>query len=212
MWRTTFGSGICRNRGGGVCRPATDSLAAARASPSHADQDLDFIGDSATRGHFGEVEKHLAGKAYCARLTTSKCVSDPFFSDEVPLLLKQYRFAVVHFNNALHGWGYTEDPYRDGLLRLMATFKEQAAGAKLIWATTTPVRDQGNLQQNSQRTERVKARNQIAAEIMQQRGIPTDDLYGLVEAHPEFFSGDGVHYNTKGREVGGPWVNQPRPG
>jgi|SRR6056297_1834028 len=34
------------------------------------------IGDSITRGYFGEVEKHLAGKAYCARLTTSKGVSD----------------------------------------------------------------------------------------------------------------------------------------
>ena len=42
-----------------------------------------LIGDSITRGYFGEVEKRLAGKAYCARLTTSKCVSDPWFPDEV---------------------------------------------------------------------------------------------------------------------------------
>jgi hypothetical protein len=57
-----------------------------------------LIGDSITRGYFGEVEKHLTGKAHCARLTTSKCVSDPSFLDEVQLFLKQYRFAVVHFN------------------------------------------------------------------------------------------------------------------
>jgi hypothetical protein len=160
-----------------------------------------LIGDSITRGYFFDVEKHLAGKAYCAWLTTSKCVSDPFFPDEVQLLLKQYKFAVIHFNNGLHGWGYTEEQYRDGLLRLMDTFKDHAASAKLIWATTTPVRKANNLQQISERTERVKARNQIAAEIMQERGIPTDDLYGVVEAHPEFFAVDGVHYNSKGRKA-----------
>jgi lysophospholipase L1-like esterase len=162
-----------------------------------------LIGDSITRGYFSEVEKRLTGKAYCARLTTSKCVSDPSFPDEVQLLLKQYRFAAIHFNNGLHGWGYTEEQYRDGLLRLMDTFKQHAAGAKLIWATTTPVRDRDNSQQIGERTERVKARNRIAAEIMEERGIRTNDLYGLVESHPEFFSGDGVHFNVKGKETQG---------
>ena len=65
-----------------------------------------------------QVEKQLAGKAYCARLATSKCVADPAFLDEVQLLLKQYRFAVIHFNNGLHGFGYTEDQYRSGLVGL----------------------------------------------------------------------------------------------
>lgn len=162
-----------------------------------------LIGDSITRGYFSDVEKRLAGKAYCARLTTSKCVSDPSFPDEAQLLLKQYRFAVIHFNNGLHGWAYTEDRYRDGLLRLMDTFKEHAREAKLIWAATTPIRNRDNLEQINERTERVKARNRIAAEIMKDRGIPTNDLYGLVEEHPEFFSGDGVHYNGKGKETQG---------
>jgi hypothetical protein len=162
-----------------------------------------LIGDSITRGYFGEVEKHLAGKAYCARLTTSKCVSDPFFPDEVKLLLKQYRFAVIHFNHGLHGWGYTEEQYRDGLLRLMKTFREHGAGAKLIWATTTPIRNRDDLQQMGERTERVKARNQIAAEIMKEAGIATDDLHGLVEQHPDWQSGDGVHFNGKGKVAQG---------
>ena len=160
-----------------------------------------LIGDSITRGYFGEVEKRLMGKAYCARLTTSKCVSDSSFPDEVQLLLKQYRFAVIHFNNGLHGWGYTEDQFRDGLVKLMDAFKEHAAGAKLVWATTTPVRDRDNLQQIGERTERVRARNQIATEIMKECGVPTNDLYGLVEQHPDWHSGDGVHFNGKGKEA-----------
>lgn len=160
-----------------------------------------LIGDSITRGYFGEVEKHLAGKAYCARLTTSKCVSDPSFTDDLQLLLKQYKFSVIHFNNGLHGWGYSEPQYRDGLLKTFAAVKEHAGDAKLIWATTTPVREKSDLQQFGERTERVKVRNKLAAEIMQKHDIPTNDLYGLVEHHPDWHSGDGVHFNGQGKEA-----------
>ena len=167
-----------------------------------------LIGDSITRGYFSEVEKHLTGKAYCARLTTSKCVSGPSFPDEVKLLLGQYDFDVIHFNNGLHGWGYTEQQYGDGLLRLMETFDDHAGSAKLVWATTTPVREKSNLQQIGERTERVKARNQIAAEIMKARDIPIDDLYELVAQHPDWHSTDGVHFNGKGKAAQGASVAQ----
>jgi lysophospholipase L1-like esterase len=162
-----------------------------------------LIGDSITRGYFGDVEKRLEGKAYCARLTTSKCVAAPSFLDEVALVLKQYEFAVIHFNNGLHGWGYTEDQYRNGMLKFLEVVKKQAPDAKLIWATTTPVRERDNLQQVSERTERVRARNKIVAQIMDDHGIPTNDLFGLVIDHPEFHGSDGVHFNGKGRGVQG---------
>ncbi len=160
-----------------------------------------LIGDSITRGYFDGVEQQLAGNAYCARLTTSKCVADPLFLDEVQLLLKQYRFAVIHFNNGLHGFGYTEDQYRAGLTGLLEVVEKHSSNVKLIWATTTPVRVQGTLGQIAETTERVKARNRIAAEIWRDRGLVTNDLYGLVEQHQEYFSGDGVHFNENGREV-----------
>jgi len=160
-----------------------------------------LIGDSITRGYFDGVEKQLAGKAYCARLTTSKCVADPAFLDEVHLLLKQYRFAVIHFNNGLHGFGYTEDQYRSGLAGLLEVLEKHAQGAKLIWAATTPVREPGNLGQVAATTERVKVRNRIAAELLRDRGIVTNDLFGFVEQHQEYFSGDGVHFNEQGRDL-----------
>ena len=157
-----------------------------------------LIGDSITRGYFGAVEKHLAGKAYCARLTTSKCVSDPTFNDDLKLVLKQYNFSVIHFNNGLHGWGYTEDQYRDGLVKTVVAVKEHAGDAKLIWASTTPVREKEDLQQFSEQTNRVKARNAIAVEIMTEQHIPTDDLFELVKDHADWTSGDGVHFNGQG--------------
>jgi hypothetical protein len=165
-----------------------------------------LIGDSITRGYFGEAEKHLAGKAYCARLTTSKCVSDPSFIDEVQLLLKHYQFAAIHFNNGLHGWGYTEEQYRKGLAETVDAIREQAGDAKLIWATTTPVRDRSDLKQFAERTERVEARNKIAAEIMDEREIPTNNLFGLVEDQPDWYSNDGTHFNGKGKAAQGKQV------
>lgn len=160
-----------------------------------------LVGDSITRGYFGAVEKHLEGKAFCARLTTSKCVSDPTFNDDLGTLLKQYKFSVIHFNNGLHGWGYTEDQYRNGLAKTVAAVKERGGNAKLIWATSTPMRETTDLLRFSEQTDRVIARNKIAAEIMKVNDIPTDDLFGLVEQHPEWQSTDGVHFNDKGNEA-----------
>ena len=172
---------------------------------THANKDdlprVLLVGDSITRGYFAEVEKHLAGKANCARLTTSKCVSDPSFVDEVQLLLKHYRFSVIHFNNGLHGFVYTEEQYRDGLVKTVDAIREQGEEAKLIWATTTPVRQGNDLKKFGERTERVRVRNKFAAEIMKKRDIPTNDLFGLVEEHPDWYSSDGTHFNAKGKEA-----------
>jgi len=63
------------------------------------------------------------------------------------------------------------------------------------------VREKDDLQQLIERTERVKARNAIAGEIMKKVGTQTNDLFGLVEQHPERQSTDGVHFNGKGNEA-----------
>ncbi|HCS52583.1 SGNH/GDSL hydrolase family protein [Rubinisphaera sp.] len=160
-----------------------------------------LVGDSIARGYFGAIEKQLAGKAYCARLTTSKCVSDPTFNDDLLLLLKQYKFSVIHFNNGLHGWGYTEDQYREGLSQTVAALKENSGGAQLIWATTTPMREKTDLQSFAEQTERVKERNKLAAEIMKRNGVSTNNLFELVEDHADWQSTDGVHFNKKGNEA-----------
>ncbi len=160
-----------------------------------------LVGDSITRGYFGAVEKHLAGKACCARLTTSKCVSDPTFNDDLLLMLKQYKFSVIHFNNGLHGWGYTEDQYRDGLVKTVAAVMEHAGDAKFIWAATTPMREKSDLATFAEQTDRVKERNKLASAIMKEQDLPTDDLFELVKDHPDWTSADGVHFNGPGNEA-----------
>ena len=77
----------------------------------------------------------------------------------------------------------------------MATIRKHVPKAKLIWATTTPVRVKGNLSQFAARTERVKARNELAEGIVTKEGIAVDDLFALVKDHPAYWSNDGVHFN-----------------
>lgn len=155
-----------------------------------------LVGDSITRGYFNGVEERLAGKACCARVTTSKSIGDPGLLPEVELLLDQYRFDVIHVNNGLHGWGYTEEQYARAFGPFMSAITEKAAGARIIWAQTTPVIDKGST--DNERTNRVKARNRIAAEFAAARSLPVDDLFSLVVGHPEWYSPDGVHFNGKG--------------
>lgn len=157
-----------------------------------------LIGDSITRGYGREVEQRLQGKAYVARLATSKSVGDPALLAEVALVLGQHRFDVVHFNNGLHGWGYTEEEYAKHFPELLATIRKGTKGAKLIWASTTPVRVPDKLTEFGPRTERVKARNRIAAELVAREKVAVNDLYALAEGHPEHYGKDGVHFNAKG--------------
>jgi lysophospholipase L1-like esterase len=156
-----------------------------------------LIGDSITQAYYGQVETKLASQAYVGRLTSSKSLGDPALLDEVATVLKQYQFDVVHFNNGMHGWAYTEDHYAHALPRLIAAIKKGAPKAKLIWATTTPVREGENLR-IAPKTERVKARNQIALAIVTKERIPVNDLFALVIDHPEFSSPDGVHASPAG--------------
>ncbi len=157
-----------------------------------------LIGDSIVRGYFRGVEQALEGQADCARLTTSRCICDPVFFDELKLLLAQYRFDVIHFNNGLHGWGYTEDQYKAAFPRLLDALQQHSRGAKLIWTTTTPVRHREALGELSETTDRVRRRNAIAAEFVEPLGLPVNDLFALVIDHPEYYSPDGVHFNADG--------------
>src|SRR5207245_8669653 len=73
--------------------------------------------------------------------------------------------------------------------------------AKLVWATTTSIRVSGQVDQLDSSNARAIRRNTVAAAIMKQSGIPTDDLYNLVLDHPEYYKPDGIHFNEKGVEV-----------
>ena len=162
-----------------------------------------LIGDSITRDYYPEVEKRLAGKAFVARLTTSRFLADPVLLKEIELVLDQMKFDVIHFNNGMHGWQYSEADYRKGFLALVETIEAHAPKARLIWAATTPLRDGIGANSEASATysnERIAARNAIAAEIAAERNIPGNDLNAAMRGHPEFHS-DNVHFNSQGIQI-----------
>ena len=158
-----------------------------------------LIGDSITRAYYPQVEKLLSGKAFVGRLTTSKSVGDPALLTEIAAILSEQHFDLIHFNNGMHGFGYTEAQYRRHFPDLLATLKKSAPGTKLIWATTTPVRQGPGMKQFGPNTARIIERNRAAKKFVDKAGIPTDDLFALVENHPEYYVGsDGTHLAPAG--------------
>jgi lysophospholipase L1-like esterase len=158
-----------------------------------------LLGDSITRAYDPAVEQRLAGKAYVARLATSAFLSDPMLLKQVEMLLDSMKFDVIHFNNGMHGWQHSEAEYRQAFPEFLATIQKHAPHAKLIWATTTPLRvstpiNPGEAQPSD---ERIAARNAIAREFVAAQNIAIDDLNALMAGHPEYHS-DNIHFNEQG--------------
>jgi hypothetical protein len=154
-----------------------------------------LIGNSISRGYYPEVAKLLDGKAYVARLSTSKSMCDPALNKEIALIMSYYKFDIVHFNNGLHGFGYTEEEYKKAFPGFVKAIRKGAPNAKLIWASSTPMHTQADAKILDPKSDRVKARNQIALDyISTQKDIKVDDLWTLAIQHPEYYQGgDGTH-------------------
>lgn len=159
-----------------------------------------LIGDSITRDYYPEVEKHLSGKAYVARLATSRFIADPVLLQEIALVLDNTRFDIIHFNNGMHGWQHSEKDYGDVFPGFLAAIKTHAPNAKLIWANTTTLKVSPFLppeDQTQPSDERIAKRNAIALEYIKPEGIDVDDLNSLVKGHPEYHR-DNIHFNKQG--------------
>lgn len=167
-----------------------------------------LIGDSVTQGYGPDVEKELAGKAYVARLATSRCVGDPVLHAELTAVLGAETFDVIHFNNGLHGVGsVSEKEYAEFLPQMLAHVRKLAPKAKLIWATCTPSHVNGKFEQLAPNNANVTERNRISTELMMNEGIPVNDLYSLMLPHPEYCA-DGLHYKAEGKAMQGKQVAQ----
>lgn len=160
-----------------------------------------LIGDSITRGYGKQVEAGLRGKAYVARLATSKSLGDPALLDQVALILREHTFDIIHFNNGMHGDGYSETAYAAALPELLAVLRKQAPRARLIFATTTDVRERNNLDKTDAKTERMVRRNELMTAFAQRENIALDDLFLVVSGHPELHAPDGVHFTEKGYDA-----------
>lgn len=161
-------------------------------------------GDSITRGYYPAAVKDLAGVANVYLFATSASSGDP----RLPGQLRDYfsmmglKFAVVHFNNGMHGWGYTEPQYGVGLPGMIAALRKGAPRATLIWADTTPVLHDSisDPATGGSSNARIDERNRLAAAIMSKEGIAIDDQHALMLAHQDTHNGD-VHFTEAGSAI-----------
>ena len=76
----------------------------------------------------------------------------------------------------MHGFDYTEEEYDKSFPQLIKVIRKYAPKAKLIWATTTPVRTGEGMKEFAPVTERLKVRNQIALKHINRAGIEVKRL------------------------------------
>jgi hypothetical protein len=172
--------------------------------PAVADSKLPnvlLLGDSITRNYYPEVQKELSGIANVYLMATSASVGDPRLLHQLAEFSKAapVKFSVVHFNNGLHGWMYSEAEYRDAFPSFLAELRAIAPNASLVWATTTSV--EKNVEPGPSNV-RIDARNGIAQKLIKSNGIAVDDQHELME-HESGLYLDHVHFNARGAGMQG---------
>jgi hypothetical protein len=173
--------------------------------PPHPDPHLPnvlLLGDSISRNYFPEVTKDLAGIANVYLMASSTSVGDPRLPHQIAefAAMENVRFRVVHFNNGMHGWDYTEAQYKaafPGFVRSVSSLL--GSDGKLIWANVTPVKANAF---NGATNPRIDDRNAIAFAMIRAAAIPLDDQHTLMMKHLDLYE-DTVHFNPDGAKIMG---------
>lgn len=171
-----------------------------------------LIGDSISIGYTLPVRDLMEGKANVHRPPTN-CASTRRGLAQLDKWLGDGHWDVIHFNWGLHDLKYVKpgterlvavntpgadrqvppEEYERNLRRLVERLEK--TGAKLIWRNTTPV-PQGA----AGRVVGDAAKyNAIAARIMKEHHIPTNDLHGFVAPRQDkLMRKANVHFTKQG--------------
>jgi len=172
--------------------------------PAHPDPKIPnvlLLGDSITRNYFPEVQQELLNVANVYLFATSASIGDPRLARQLDEFasMENVPFKVVHFNNGMHGWTYSEDEYESAFPSLLHELHAIAPSAPLIWATITPVKSETL---PGPTNARIDARNRIALAFITKAGIAVDDQHELMTHHTDQYE-DNVHFNSAGATIQG---------
>jgi lysophospholipase L1-like esterase len=160
-----------------------------------------LIGDSVSRGYTQAVRKAMAGKANVHR-APANCGSTASGLKNIQVWLGNGKWDVIHFNFGIHDRATPIADYTQRLERLIERMKKP--GAKLIWASTTPIPDDPAKKQSA---ASIVERNKAASDVMTRYGIATDDLFTAITPHlAEMQNPRDVHFNAKGYDFLGQTV------
>jgi hypothetical protein len=165
-----------------------------------------IIGDSISIGYTLPVRELLRGRANVHRVPANasstghglKCLKE---------WLGTGKWDVIHFNFGLHdaklppqGIGHTSvEQYEKNLREIVQILK--TTGAQLIWATTTPVPNQGNLAPDRRFAE-IAGYNQVAIRVMNEERVMIIDLNAIITPHlASTQKTNDVHFNAGGSAI-----------
>jgi hypothetical protein len=141
-----------------------------------------LIGDSISIGYTVPTRKLLAGKANVHRIPEN---GGPTINGlkKLKTWLGDGKWDVIHFNWGLHDLKMDKDnkhqvpldEYEKNLRELVKEMK--STGARLIWASTTPVPDAKV--SPPRKDSDVVAYNAVAKKVMAENGVDINDLYAF---------------------------------
>lgn len=160
-----------------------------------------LIGDSVSRGYTQAVRRELAGVANVHR-APANCGPTASGLKNIDVWLGDGKWDLIHFNFGIHD---RNTPLPDYLQRLELLIKRmRQTGAKLVWASTTPIPDSPD---GKQTARSIVERNAAAAELMHTHGVAIDDLFSAITPHLEALQNpNDVHFNAKGYDFLGKQV------
>jgi len=170
-----------------------------------------LIGDSISGGYHKGVANALEGKAVVAK-SSDNGESTAVGVIKIDGWLGDTKWDVIHFNWGvwdMYGWQYASDDrspakYAERLDQLVTRMRK--TGAKLIWATTTPVPPKPEATMLKRwKTEVVidealeRQYQEAALQVMKKHDVQVNDLYALLKPRrSEFQPENDVHFSPAG--------------
>jgi hypothetical protein len=163
-----------------------------------------LIGDSILNGYMPFVTKALAGKIYVDGWMNPNWQSERY-NKMLAQVLTNGPYDVVHFNIGLHGWqpGRIKEGTFEPLTKaFVEVIRQKCPNAKIIWASTTPVRVKGQTTElNPVINANIIEQNRMAAKVMAEMHVPVDDFYALLLNKLNLGRGDGFHWTAPAYKV-----------
>ena len=161
-----------------------------------------LIGDSVSRGYTLAARDALTGKANVHR-APENCGPTSNGIKKMDLWLGEAKWDVIHFNFGIHDRKTSAKDYEDRLELIVKQLK--ATGAKLIWASTTPIPT--DTKDGPEASTAIIEKNRIAAEVMKKNMVHINYLFAFITPQLSkvqnpmdvHFKGDG--YDLLGKQV-----------
>lgn len=163
-----------------------------------------LIGDSISMGYTIPVRKRLEGKANIHRIPANGGPTTRGLAN-IDKWLGDGKWDIIHFNWGIHDLRHMDDgkrqvepaDYEKNLRALVGKLK--ATGAKLMWASITPIPEPPLIPDRTFGDE--TEYNKIAAKVMKENGIPINDLHTYVSPRfSELQRKQDLHYKPEGSE------------